>query len=302
MSLTSRVLSGGYVKGQKSSTDKKGYRNFIVYTLVGDEKNPLYRDNDEVLKEMKIFRGKSPKEVAKKVVTEICQMIKKSDPTDYKKYCRAVTVSEISKREKDVMKLESVAIKDPRQADQMVNWTLYPGFRFELQDAMNTTSDGNPRNYIYYGERIKLDQPKKYKGKKFSYESQVIPIRKDYTLVQALIDHHYKSQKATKRYNQTKNFEKHRRSKSKSKTKSKKSSKRRSKSKSKSSRSRKNSKSTTKNKILNLTTAEITRKCSPGHKSFKVPELNKILTNLDLSTSGTKPTKCQRLLDYYNNN
>ena len=46
--------------------------------------------------------------------------------------------------------------------DKKIDWSKYPGFRFELRDTMNTTSDGESRTYSYYGERIKLDRPKKY--------------------------------------------------------------------------------------------------------------------------------------------
>lgn len=293
-----QVLYGGYVRGQKSSKDPKGNRNFVVYTLVGDERIPLYKNNDEDLREMIVFRGKSPKEVAKKVVTEICQMIKKSDPKDFKNFCRAVKNSDLKKREHEIMKIENVAKVDPNRAESMVNWDMYPGFQFELRDIMNTTSDGKPRNYIYYGERIELDKPKKYKGKKFMYESQVIPIRKDYTLVQALIDHHYKSEKAIKRYSKTQNFKKYRSSRKKSRKTS--SKKKRSNSKTKKTSSRRKSK--THRTIMNYSPKEIRQKCSPGYKSFKITELNEILQSLNLSTRGAKPDKCKRILAYYEKN
>lgn len=265
---------GGYIRGQKSSTDEKGNRVFIVYTHTGDEKYPLYKDNDEELKEMKFFKGKTPQTVAKKVVTEICQMIRKSDPAGYKKFCRAVTESDIKKREKEL-----TGIKDDKNIDKYINWSHYPGFRFELRDTMNSTSDGVPRTYLYYGERAKLDHPKKYNGNRFSYEPQVVPIRRDYTLGQALVDHLNKSEKAAKRERKNQNFAKYRTKRSLSR-----------------SRSRKN---TVKTRILEMSVTEISRRCHKGTKSWKISELNNILTGLGLSKTGNKEDKCKRILAYY---
>ena len=267
---------GGYVDGQRLKKDSKGNRVFVVYTIVGDEKIPHFRNNDEDMG-MQQFRGKSPKEVAKKVVTEICQMVKKTDLDAYKKYCRAVTQQEIKKREKDLLSIENLAVRDPKKADSQIDWTQYPGFQFILEDTMNTTSDGTPKTAKYYGERIKLDNPKNYKGNKFNYESQVIPMRKDYTLVQSLIDHIYKSNQATKRYKKTQNFSKYR----------------------KRSTSRKK---TTHNKILNMTISEIKRKCGKNKNSWKIGELNDILSSLGLSKAGSKDEKCDRLIKYHRDN
>lgn len=269
---------GGYVRGQKSSTDDKGNRVFIVYTQTGDEKHPLYKDNDEDLREMKIFRGKTPQTVAKKVVTEICQLIKKTDPAGYKKFCRAVTATDMIKREKALL-----SIKDEKNIDRAINWSYYPGFRFELRDNMNSTSDGVPRTYKYYGERVKLDKPKKYGNNRFSYEPQVIPIRRNYTLGQALVDHLNKSEKAAKREKKNQNFAKYR-------------GRRRS-----SSRSR-SKKKEMKSKLLSMSPTEISRRCHKGTKSWKVAELNQILTGLSLAKTGTKEEKCQRILEFYKKN
>jgi hypothetical protein len=265
--------TGGYIKEQKLKLDNRSNRVFVVYTLVGDEKLPHYKNNDEDLG-MQQFRGKSPKEVAKKVVTEICLMVKKTDPTGYKKSCRAVTPSEIAKRDKSLLAIENIAIKDPYQADSRIDWSQYPGFQFILEDTMNTTSEGVPKTSKYYGERIKLDNPKKYKGNKFGYESQVIPIRKDYTLVQALIDHIYKSTEATSRYKKTQNFAKYR----------------------KRSTSRKGD---IHDKIIKMTISDIKRKCGKGKSSWKVNELNDVLTALGLLKTGSKEEKCARLVEYH---
>tara|TARA_R100001163_G_C5062574_1_gene199674 strand:- start:786 stop:1634 length:849 start_codon:yes stop_codon:yes gene_type:complete len=267
---------GGYSKEQKLKTDSKGLRVYVVYTLVGTEKIPHFRNNDEDLG-MQQFRGKSPKEVAKKVVTEICQMVKRTDPSGYKKYCKAVSQDEVEKRNQELLDIENLAVRDPKKADSQVNWNNYPGFQFILEDTMNTTSDGTPKTTRYYGERIKLDVPKKYKGNKFNYESQVIPIRKDYELVQALIDHIYKSKKATKRYKKTQNFAKYR----------------------KRSTSRKK---TVHNKIMKMTISEIKRKCGKSKNSWKVEEINDILTGLALVKTGSKEDKCKRLVAYRREN
>ena len=191
------------MKGQKSRTDNKGNRVFMVYLIKGEQKNPLYKNNNE-RKELKIFKGKSPKEVGKKVVTEVCRLLKKENPKYYKQVCRPVTEKEMTDRDKILKELDADSEWDK------VDVSKYPGFQFELVDMMNVTSDGLKRSYMYYGERIKLEMPKKFKGKKFDYESQVIPMRKDYNFQQALIDHVTKSKLARKRYSKTKNFEKHR--------------------------------------------------------------------------------------------
>jgi hypothetical protein len=284
--------SGGFVKGQKSSVDPRGYRIFNVYTIVDVVHNPLYIDDDPN-KGMKKFKGKSPKEVAKKVVTDICQMMKKSDPAGYKRWCRFVTSTDITKREKELLSIEKVAVKDSAKADALVDWNRYPGFQFILEDSLNMTSDGTSRKYMYYGERIKLDEAKKFKGKKFLFESQVIPIRKDYTLVQALLDHIHKSDKAVKRYKNTLNFAKHRsRSKSGvSTTPTVAASGGSSKSKSDNS---------IHNKLIQLTVSEVKRKCSQkGKTSWKVNQLNEVLKGLNLSRSGTKAEKCTRIIQYH---
>jgi len=265
--------TGGYVKEQKLKLDNKGHRVFVVYTLVGDEKLPHYKNNDEE-QGMQLFKGKSPKEVAKKVVTEICMMVKKTDPTGYKKSCRAVTPDEIEKRNKNILEIENLAVRDPYKADSQIDWSQYPGFQFILEDTMNTTSEGVAKTSKYYGERIKLDNPKKYKGNKFGYESQVIPIRKDYTLVQALIDHIYKSTEATSRYKKTQNFAKYR----------------------KRSTSRKGD---IHDRILKMTISDIKRKCGKGKSSWKVNELNDVLSSLGLMRTGSKEEKCDRLVAYH---
>lgn len=266
---------GGYVKGQKSGTDEKGNRVFIVYTHTGDEKHPLYKDNNEDLNEMKLFRGKTPQTVAKKVVTEICQMIRKTDPSGYKKFCRAVTQTDLKLRRKDLLDH-----KNDRIVDKLINWSKYPGFRFELRDTMNSTSDGKARTYLYYGERVKLDRPKKYNDNKFNFEPQVIPIRGNYTLGQALLDHHHKSIKAVKREKKNQNFSKYRKTRSRSTSR----------------------KKTIKNKVVNMTVTEISRRCQKGKLSWKVSELNDVLNGLNLIKSGTKEDKCKRILNYYKKN
>lgn len=277
---------GGYVEGQKSSTDPEGYRVFVVYTLVGDTAEPLYKDDNAEVKEMKTFRGKSPKEVAKKVVTEICQMIKKSDPAGYKKWCRAATSADINKREKELMDLENLVIKDVDKASAKINWNYYPGFQFIMEDTLNQISEpgatgSRARTYKYYGERVKLDEGKKYKGKKFNYESQVIPIRKDYTLVQALIDHIYKSDKAAKRYSKTQNFAKHRNRK----------------------RSSSRKRSPAHQNLMKMNLPELKRKCNTkGSNSWKVTELDQILRDLGLTRIGNKGDKCRRIIEYYQQN
>jgi hypothetical protein len=265
--------TGGYVKEQKLKLDNKGHRVFVVYTLKGDEKLPYYKNDDEQLG-LQQFKGKSPKEVAKKVVTEICLMVKKTNPNDYIKYCRAVTPDEIAKRDKIILAMENLAVRDPYKADSQIDWSQYPGFQFILEDTMNTTSDGSPKTAKYYGERIKLDNPKKYKGNKFGYESQVIPIRKDYTLVQALIDHIYKSTEATSRYKKTQNFAKYR----------------------KRSTSRKGD---IHDKIMRMTISDIKRKCGKGKNSWKVNELNDVLSALGLLRTGSKEEKCDLLVEYH---
>lgn len=288
---------GGFIKGQKSMVDPKGYRNFQVYTIVGDLSNPLYIDDDPN-KGMKKFKGNSPKEVAKKVVTDICQMMKKSDPTGYKKWCRHVTSVDIKKREEELLNIEKIAVKDVAKADSLIDWSKYPGFLFILEDTLNMVSEGVARRYKYYGERIKLDEAKKFKGKKFNYESAVFPIRKDYSLVQALLDHIHKSDKASSIYKRTKNFEK-----------SYKDRKMRAGMPKKAKVKKGDVISDTidteniRDTILDLSLIEIKRKC--GHKSvtcWNIGELNSILIGLELATTGTKIDKCNRILQWYNEN
>lgn len=192
---------GGYTKGQRSITVPNGNRLFNVYLIKGSEKNPLYKDSNEETTDLKIFRGKSPKEVAKKVVTEICRQLKSEDPKSYVKICKSITSAEAKKRHEKLLSVgdewEKIDLKD------------YPGFRFELIDVLNRTSDGEKRSYLYYGERTKLDITKKFKANKFSFESNVIPIRKDLNFQQALLDHIIKSKVAKKRYEGTLNFVDH---------------------------------------------------------------------------------------------
>lgn len=192
---------GGYTKGQRSVTVPNGNRLFNVYLVKGTERNPLYKDSNEDTTDLKIFKGKSPKEVAKKVVTEICRQLKGEDPKSYVKICKSITSAEAKKRHD---KLSSVG-------DDWAKIDLkdYPGFRFELIDVLNKTTDGEKRSYLYYGERMKLDISKKFKTNKFSFESNVIPIRKDLNFQQALLDHIIKSKQAKKRYEGTLNFVKH---------------------------------------------------------------------------------------------
>jgi len=295
---------GGFVKGQKSSVDSRGYRIFHVYTKVGSEQHAVYIDDKDHSKGMKKYKGKSPKEVAKKVVTDICQTIKKTDPTGYKKWCHFVTTSDIIKREKELLSIEKIAVKDTEKADTLVDLAKYPGFQFVLEDTMNTTSNGTPRKYLYYGERTKLDEAKKFKGKKFIYESQVIPIRKDYTLVQALLDHIHKSDKAIKRYKNTLNFDKYR---SRSRTGTKVSKKGSSSSESLASNnsvvsggSKSKSDNPIHHKLTQLSTSEVKRKCSQkGKNSWKVNQLNEVLKGLNLSRLGTKTEKCNRIIQYH---
>ena len=175
------------------------------------------------------------------------------------------------------MAIEDLAVKDAKKADSQVDWSKYPGFQFIIEDTMNNTSDGTAKTNKYYGERVKLDTPKKYKGNKFSFESQVIPIRKDFTLVQAIIDHIYKSQKAVKRYNKTLNFTKSR----------------------KRSTSRKK---TMHNKVIKMTISDIKRKCGKGKNSWKVDELNDVMSSLSMSKTGSKADKCKRLVKYHKDN
>lgn len=201
MSTMHDTHEGGYTKGQKSITIPNGNRLFNVYLIKGEERNPLYKDNNENSTELKIFRGKSPKEVAKKVVTEICRQLKSEDPKSYQKICKSVTSAEAKKRHEKLLSVDDdwnkIDLKD------------YPGFRFELVDALNRTSNGEKRSYLYYGERVKLDAFKKFKASKFMFESNVIPIRKDLNFQQALLDHIIKSKQAKKRYQSTLNFVDH---------------------------------------------------------------------------------------------
>lgn len=290
MSLVTKLgldqQEGGYVKGQKSTTDEKGNRVFIVYTHTGDQKHPLYKDNDEDLRELKIFKGRTPQTVAKKVVTEICQMIKKTDPAGYKKFCRSVTVNDLKKRSKELL-----ALKGEVNIDKKIDWSKYPGFRFELQDTMNSTADGNPRSYLYYGERLKLDQPKKYNGNRFGFEPQVIPIRGTFSLGQALLDHHIKSENAAKREKKNQNFSKHR-----AKRKS------RSGSRKKKASNQSGGNSVFKQRFLAMTPIQISRRCGKGRLGWKVSEMNQVLNYLGLPKNGNKQEKGERIMSYYKQN
>lgn len=239
MSLTNKIgfvshQTGGGAKGQRSKTDSDGNRVFSVYTYSGNTPWPLYKEGGDEDSGLKLFRGKTPQTVAKKVVTEVCQMIKKDNPTYFKKNCQPVTSREIHLREKE---LES--IKDTRNIDKYINLDYYPGFRFDLQDTMNNTADGKARIYKYYGERVKLDNPKKYNQNKFQIEPNVIPIRKNYTLGQAFLDHLKKSKKAAEREKHNQNLSRTSRKRSRSRPSSSKKSrgKKRSRSKSYSKRS-----------------------------------------------------------------
>lgn len=200
--------TGSGSKGQRSKTDSDGNRVFSVFTYSGNTPWPVYKEGDED-SGLKLFRGKTPQTVAKKVVTEICQMIKKDNPTYFRKHCQPVSSKEIRVREKELE-----GIKDTRNVDKYINWDNYPGFRFDLQDTMNSTADGKPRVYKYYGERMKLDNPKKYNQNKFQIEPDVVPIRKNYTLGQALLDHMKKSKKAAERERKNQNLSKSSRKKS----------------------------------------------------------------------------------------
>lgn len=203
---------GGYQKDHVSNYDTKGYRNFTVNLLKnieGDtgsfEKNPLYI-NDNQNEGLKHFRGRTPKEAAKKVVTEVCRILKK----DNINICKPISIKDLEEREQYLLdNLNNIA---------NIKLTNYNGFQFELVDVLNKKSIGESRVYHYYGERVKLPEEKIFKDNKFSYESNVIPIRKHYILIQALIDHIVKSKKAQINYGKTKNFvSRHSRSKSKSK-------------------------------------------------------------------------------------
>lgn len=276
--------TGGYIKGQEGKTDDKGNRIFMVLLLKGEDKNPLYKDDNS--NEFKIFKGKSPKEVAKKVVTEVCRLLKLEDPEYYRRVCRAITEEELEERNKEIIGLGTNI--------QNIDLKKFPGFHFELIDTMNKTSDGKERSYRYYGERIKLNNAKIYKGKKFNYEAQVLPLRKDYNLNQASYDHIIKSKEAKSRYNKTNNFEKrHSRSRTKSKNRSKSNNKH-------NIRIEQSGKGTNDNKhynkMLNMTDNQIKLYC----KKLRISDINQILEYHNLSLSGTKITKCQRLIDFKN--
>lgn len=237
---------GGGSKGQQSKTDLDGNRIFRVFTYSGKTSYPLYKDGSD--EDLKLFKGKTPQTVAKKVVTEICQMIKKDNPTYFKKHCQPVTSKELNIREKELEK----GINDIRNIDKYINWDNYPGFRFDLEDTMNSTSDGKNRIYKYYGERMKLDNPKKYNENKFQIEPNVIPIRKNYTVAQAFLDHLKKSTKAAEREKKNQNLRKSL-SRPKKRTRSQSKSKQKSRSKSKQkSRSNSKQKSSSNNKQKNI--------------------------------------------------
>jgi hypothetical protein len=306
----------------------------MVNLLKGEKKNPLYVDDDQE-KEFKTFKGKTPKEVAKKVVTEVCRLLRKEN---YKQFCIPIKVSDLEKRRK--------LLWETKDNIENVDMSLYHGFQFELVDTLNKTSDGHRRVYKYYGERIKLENPKKYKGKNFHYESQVIPIRKDYDIVHALLDHEFKSQNAQTRYKKTLNFErsasrvksspkksakkpknsigklsktspKTKTSPSNSKKNSKSSKRSRSPTRSKSSSgggSRKKAKKNTRSRSLSrtkpmdadtifrnhlskMTHLEVISYCNSPN--VKMSELNIILDVLRLPKTGAKENKCERIKAYY---
>jgi len=277
MTYSSSNQIAGYPKGAKETTDKEGNRLYRVNFLnIDGGRDPLYID-DEESKGVKIFKGKKlPADVAKKVVTEICRLLKKKQPNYYRKWCRGVTEQEQKRREEDLMK--------NRGNPQGLDLSLYPGFRFELVDILNTTIDDNPRTYIYYGEQQRLTTPKNLKGTKLYNESVIIPIRKNMTLEQALIDHHLKSAKAKANYKRTGNLIKGR-SKTKLSGRSK-----------GGSSSRLSPKTQTKKKILKMSKGELRRNCE---NIWKVKDLNKMLKELNLSTTGLKQDKCQRLQVFY---
>jgi len=258
--------SAGYPKGSKETTDADGNRMYRV-NLINKEggRDPLYIDDDDT-KGVKIFRGKKlPADVAKKVVTEVCRLLKKQQPNHYKKWCRGVTEAELKHRESDLVKHRS----NPDNLDL----SLYPGFRFELVDVLNTTIRGNPRTYIYYGEQRRLSEPKKLKGSKLYNESMIIPIRKNMTLEQALVDHHYKSLKAKANSKKTGNL------------------KRRS-----YARAGQRRKLSPGERAMRMTKGELERSCK---NIWKVKDLDVILKDLGLSATGLKADKCQRLQQYH---
>jgi hypothetical protein len=288
--------TGGYPKGAKETSDKDGNRLYRVNFLnIDGGRDPLYIDDDEA-KGVKIFKGKKlPADVAKKVVTEICRLLKKKQPNYYRKWCRGVTEAEQKRREQDLIK--------NRANPQALDLSLYPGFRFELVDVLNTTIDGNPRTYIYYGEQQRLTTPKNLKGTKLFNESVIIPIRKNMTLEQALVAHHIKSTKAKINYKRTGNLTKGRASTTSragtSHRKSSPSPTRRKASPTGASSSSPNGvgrASSAKRKLLKMSKGEVKRSCQ---NIWKVKDLDKMLKDLNLSTTGLKQDKCQRLQDYH---
>jgi len=260
------VQSGGYPKGAKESRNKKGYRLYRVNFLnVDGSQDPLYIDDDED-KGVKIFRGKRlPGDVAKKVVTEICRLLKKKQPTYYKKWCKGVTEDQLKQRTEDIIK--------NRQTPEKIDLSLYPGFRFELVDTLNTTIDGENRTYVYYGEQHRLTNPKRLKGSKLYNESNIIPIRKNMTLEQALVDHHFKSNQAKQNYKKTGNLKS-------------------SSSSASTSKSGGSPRQRIKNQLKKMSTKELHRNCQ---NNWKVQDLNEMLRSLNLSQSGLKKDKCERL-------
>ena len=222
-------------------------------------------DNDDD-KEVKLFKGKHPKEVAKKVVTEVCRLLKLSDPKNMN-ICKPVTLNDIEKRDKFIHSIK----EDWHKVDIM----MFPGFLFELEDIMNKTFSGQERKYLYYGERVLLDNAKNFKGSKFIYEAQVLPIRKGFTFEQAVIDHGSKSSVAKSRYQKTQNFEKRRRSRSLDRN--------------------------LKNKILNMSYSELMSKCL-NKGGWKLDEINNVLDSFKQSKDGNKNEKCKRIISFYKSN
>lgn len=203
----------GYAKGHKSILDNKGLRKFRLNLLkpLDDTysnffKINIYNKNDQS-KGYKYFHGKTPKEVAKKAITELCRIM----AADEKGLCTPVTYTFIRKREEDVM--NSIKNETDISIKEKFNGTF-----FELVDDNNKKKRGVNREYKYYGDRVMAEEVKVLKGNKLAYESYIIPIRKNYNFIDAFVDHLYKSNKAKINYKNTQNFEQ-RHSRSKSKTK-----------------------------------------------------------------------------------
>lgn len=176
----------------------------MVYTLVGDLRRPYFEDFTKA-ERMKRFTGPNPKYVAQKVVTDICRSLKNTDKEGFERWCRPVTEKQIAQREKELRDNRELITENPGRAwSQVLNKTLYPGFQFVMEDLNNIDIKGNPKSFQYYGERIKRDNPKMLRGVKLQFESNVIPIRKNFNLVQSLLDHLIASDRASKKYQKIK--------------------------------------------------------------------------------------------------